>query len=149
MKWNILQFTPLRKKLLTIFVIVFFAPLFKGFYLADTVEGVADFFHSNLGYISIIAAPLEFLRVTIQFAMVLLTNIPAVIFGHGFLGNSFLTFGFGGVGLDTVGWIITIVFWLVIAFLLSWPGNLKDPIVRNGGAGRTIKPPATEIQLDR
>ncbi len=55
------------------------------------------------------------------FAYLFLVNIPGLIFR----GPLFRFEEFGAIPQGLAGWTMVIAFWVVAAFLLSWPANCK------------------------
>ncbi|MBU0534287.1 MAG: hypothetical protein KJ887_05790 [Candidatus Omnitrophica bacterium] len=106
---NIFKFTKLRKGLFTSFLI-----LFLGIPLILLISNTSQEFPGSLGFV------------------ILFFYIPACLANSLGFGSYFSRGGIGVAPNGISGLLITIIFYLVLAFLLSWVGNLKKDGKLNG-----------------
>ena len=106
---SIFKFTKYRKKLFAILSIIFI-----GIPLLATLDILIE---RQLETISFLNA-ISFIIIMIFFW------IPAIIFGS-ILKLPFFEFGIGAGPTHVVRFLLTIFFWILLIYLLSWPGNKR------------------------
>ncbi|MDD5455186.1 MAG: hypothetical protein PHW62_06805 [Candidatus Ratteibacteria bacterium] len=121
---NIFKFSRLRKKLFILFSIVCFSPLLLFCLLLLSrpfIKPIAVFLFSPLLAIGVIYFGIPY------FVFSIIPGATSVGSGspQGWALFHYAEFGPYPVGI--AGWIAMIIFYFVLAFLLSWSGNLKKP----------------------
>jgi hypothetical protein len=106
---DIFKFTKYRKRLFLILSV-----LFIGIPLLATFDILIE---RQLETMSLLN-DISFLIVMIFFWT------PALIFGN-VLKIPYFEFGIGAGPTNIAGFILTILFWYILIFLLTWPGNKK------------------------
>jgi len=124
---NLFQFSPLRIKLFIIFLLVFFLVLFGWSYLISILQIFDHFIKSNLGYIPIISGPIAVVSHLIYIFHTYLLYVPSFLFGETIFQGSLSFNEIIATPSNFLGWTVTTLFYVVVAFLLSLIGNLKQP----------------------
>lgn len=106
---SIFKFTKYRKRLLIILSVIFI-----GIPLLATLDTLIERQLETMSFIN----DISFVVIMIFF------GIPAVIFGS-VLKLPFFEFGIGAGPTNIAGFILTILFWIILTYLLSWSGNIK------------------------